>query len=40
MSRKHVQVIDERSKVYSYAGDDKVNRAITGTYTNYKEWVG
>ena len=26
-----MQVIDERSKVYSYAGDDRVNQAITGT---------
>ena len=29
----HMQVIDERSKVYSYAGDDRVNQAITGTFT-------
>jgi hypothetical protein len=30
-----MKVIDERSKAYSYAGDDRVNQAITGKVTQY-----
>ena len=29
------KVVDERSKLYSYAGDDKVNQAITGHHSSF-----